>query len=75
MIAAPKLNAHFNPFAGWDVRTLLEIQSKRQGDRTCLIWEPLEGESRRWSYRETVQEIARVGRSKERADAGPIARP
>lgn len=61
MIAAPELNAHFNPFAGWDVRTFLEIQSKRQGDRTCLIWEPLEGESRRWSYRETVEEIARVG--------------
>jgi crotonobetaine/carnitine-CoA ligase len=61
MKAVPLLDAHCNPFAGWDVRSLLELQAKRLGDRSCLIWEPIEGATGRWSYDAFVREIARTG--------------
>ncbi len=60
-IRAPVLNPDLNPYTGWDVRTLLELQAKANSEKKCLIWEPLEGDGRTWSYREFVEEVAKVG--------------
>lgn len=39
-----------NPFAGMDVRSLIDLQAAARGDHPCLIWEPFEGEGFTWSY-------------------------
>ncbi|WP_083384632.1 MULTISPECIES: AMP-binding protein [Cupriavidus] len=49
-IAPPFPHAFVHPFAGCDIRTLIDAQAARRGDHPFLIWEPFEGEGRRWSY-------------------------
>jgi crotonobetaine/carnitine-CoA ligase len=49
-----------NPFAGWDVQTLLDNQASIRGDHPYLIWEPFEDEPRRWSYAEFAHETAQL---------------
>ncbi|MEM5517209.1 AMP-binding protein [Henriciella sp. AS95] len=50
-----------NPFAGWDIRTLLNRQAARFGDKPCLIWEPLDGQEEIWTYGEFVSRLKEVG--------------
>jgi crotonobetaine/carnitine-CoA ligase len=47
------------PFEGWDIRTLIDNQARRRGDRPCLMWEPFEGPPRSWSYAEFGETIRR----------------
>ena len=61
MINAPVLDPRSNPYTGWDVRTLLELQAKLLGEKPCLIWEPFEGEEAQWSYAGFVEKVASVG--------------
>lgn len=49
-IGPPFPHAFVHPFAGCDIRTLIDAQAARRGDHPFLIWEPFEGEGRRWSY-------------------------
>ena len=39
-----------SPFAGMDIRTLVDSQARAQAGRPWLSWEPLEGEPRSWTY-------------------------
>jgi crotonobetaine/carnitine-CoA ligase len=48
-----------SPFEGCDIRTLIDNQAARRGDRPCLIWEPFEGPPRSWSYRDFAETIRR----------------
>jgi carnitine-CoA ligase len=49
------------PFEAMDIRSLIDEQAARHGERAFLIWEPFEGSGRTWSYRafaETVRRFA-----------------
>lgn len=48
-----------NPFEGMDIRSLLDLQAKNRGEHPCLIWEPLAGDRRLWSYAALVDRIRR----------------
>jgi carnitine-CoA ligase len=48
-----------NPFAGRDVRWLLDAQAHRHGDKTCLIWAAFDRDPVTWTYREFVTAIRR----------------
>lgn len=39
-----------SPFEGMDIRTLIDAQAALAGHRTFLVWEPLEGAERSWTY-------------------------
>jgi carnitine-CoA ligase len=54
-----RMNASTWPFAGQDIRTLLNWQRSQRRDQTFLIWEPFEGEGRTWSYGEFVAWVER----------------
>lgn len=47
------------PFEGCDIRTLVDNQAARRGDHPFAIWEPFEGEGRRWSYAEFGDTVRR----------------
>ncbi len=47
-------------FAGQDVPWLLDLWARTKPDHPLLIWEPKNGEERRWSYREFNEEITRI---------------
>lgn len=42
------------------------MQATRHGSRTCLIWEPFDGQSRSWSYAEFAQEVRRFAAGLEK---------
>lgn len=71
MISPPIIDPHANPFTGWDIRTFLQAQALHHGDRPCMIWEPFEGEPRRWSYRSFVEAVARTGAGMAARGIGP----
>ncbi|PZR36703.1 AMP-binding protein [Caulobacter segnis] len=48
-----------NPFAGMDMRSILDARAASRPDHPFLIWEPLEGEGRRWSYAAFVEAVGR----------------
>ncbi len=48
-----------HPFAGMDIRTLVDEQAERRGDHPFLIWEPFEGETRSWSYAQFAAALQR----------------
>lgn len=47
------------PFEGMDIRDLLDRQAERRSGHPLLIWEPLEGEGRQWTYDEGIEAIRR----------------
>lgn len=50
-----------HPFAGTDIRSLVDEQAQRRGESPFLIWEPFSGEPRTWTYAafgETVRRFA-----------------
>jgi carnitine-CoA ligase len=49
-----------NPFAGRDVNWLLDVRAKTRGDHPFLIWEPLEGRTEVWTYRQFQDRVLRV---------------
>ncbi|HET6972224.1 MAG TPA: AMP-binding protein [Phenylobacterium sp.] len=64
MTATP---APLTPFEGMDIRSLIDGQAERRGDRPFLIWEPFEGSGRRWTYAEFATAVRRFA-------AGLVAR-
>lgn len=52
--------AGIHPYAGRDVPWLLQTQAYVRGDATFLIWEPFDGESRRWSFAAFASQVERV---------------
>ena len=40
------------PYAGMDIRSLIQAQAIRHGERAFLVWEPFEGVGRTWTYSE-----------------------
>ncbi len=47
-------------FAGWDVSRLLNDKAALRGNHPFLIWEPLDGNTRTWTYAEFRDEVARI---------------
>ena len=54
MVLAPDagrvLSGHTHPFAGLDVRTVLEARAAQRPDHPFVVWEPFEGEGASYSY-------------------------
>lgn len=63
----PLAPRHVQPFAGRDIRWLVDVQAKRRADHPFLIWEPFEGAPASWSY-------AAFGQAVRRFAAGLAAR-
>lgn len=60
-MAQPGSGSSVHPFAGWDLRTLIDLRAATEGERTFLTWEPSEGPARQWSFAEfaaAVREFA-----------------
>lgn len=47
-------------FTGRDVPWLLATRARTRADHTFLVWDPFEGEGRRWTYAEFAADVARV---------------
>ena len=47
-------------FHGQDVGRLLDQRESERGDHTFLVWEPKDGQSRRWTYAEFAEETRQV---------------
>ena len=47
------------PFAGQDIRSLLEWRREASRDRTFLVWAPFDGEERTWTYGAFVDWVER----------------
>ncbi|MBI1262000.1 MAG: AMP-binding protein [Rhizobiales bacterium] len=53
-------NRHVQPFAGQDIRTLIDLMATRRADHAALIWEPFEGDGTSWSYAAFAEKIRRL---------------
>jgi len=42
--------APVNPFAGMDIRTLIDARAASRADHPFMLWEPFEGTPARWTY-------------------------
>ena len=49
-----------HPFAGWDIAALIEARGRQRGAHPALIWVPLDGPVRAWSYAELADAVARI---------------
>lgn len=47
-------------YAGLDIPTILEQREAARGSHPFLLWEPVSGESRRWSYSEFRREVLSI---------------
>ena len=56
---APFASRHFNPFAGQDIRTLIQAQARLRADHPYLVWRPFEGPRKAWTYAQFAQTVAR----------------
>lgn len=59
MKADEKQYSKLDLFRGMDVTWLVDQWVERQPDKTFLIWEPFEGDERRWSYAELSRDAKR----------------
>jgi crotonobetaine/carnitine-CoA ligase len=50
---------HLQPFAGQDIRTLIEAQASLRGDHPYLVWRPFNGPRQVWTYAQFAERIAR----------------
>lgn len=60
-----------HPFDGMDVPALLAERARRRGGHPLLIWAPLEGPAREWSYAAFVDEVARLAGGLRARGVGP----
>ncbi len=51
-----------SPYVGRDVQSLLAERARRLGDKPFLIWEPLSGEPKTWSYSAFDLLVSRLAR-------------
>lgn len=54
------VHSHFTPFAGQDIRSLIVARALGRANHPFLLWEPFEGETRSWTYREFAARVAGV---------------
>src|SRR5690606_20870913 len=52
-------SASFQPFAGEDVRSLVEAQARLRPEHPYLVWRPFDGPRETWTYREFRDRVAR----------------
>lgn len=52
-------SASFQPFAGEDIRSLVETQARLRAGHPYLVWRPFDGPRRAWTYREFRDRVAR----------------
>ena len=50
----------FQPFAGEDIRSLIEAQARLRTDHPYLVWRPFEGPRVAWTYGEFARRVARI---------------
>ncbi|HQN11895.1 MAG TPA: AMP-binding protein [Quisquiliibacterium sp.] len=50
---------NLQPFAGQDIRTLIEAQARLRADHPYLVWRPFTGARRVWTYAQFAQQVAR----------------
>jgi crotonobetaine/carnitine-CoA ligase len=50
---------HFQPFAGQDIRSLIQAQARLRADHPYLVWRPFEGPRRVWTYAQFARHVAR----------------
>lgn len=64
MAATPRFNPVYSSelydFAGKDVPWLMKLWATQSPDKAFLIWEPKEGESRSWTYRQFWEDTNKV---------------
>ena len=53
------VSRHLNPFAGQDIRTLLQARAATRGDHPYLVWRPFSGPRRAWTYAQFADRVAR----------------
>ena len=63
----PLASRDLNPFAGQDIRSLIDLQGRLRGAHPCIVWEPQTSQRRVWSYAEFADRTARFA-------AGIVAR-
>lgn len=49
-----------NPFAGFDLNSLLDLQARARGSHPFIAWSPGEGSARTWTYAQFADEVARI---------------
>ena len=49
-----------HPFSGWDVNALVDAQANQRPHRDFLIFEPFDGNTRRWTYAEFAHDTRRL---------------
>lgn len=50
---------HMNPFAGQDIRTLLQAQAACRADHPFMVWRPFDGPRTQWTYAQFAARVAR----------------
>jgi crotonobetaine/carnitine-CoA ligase len=50
---------HVQPFAGQDIRTLIQVRARTRADHPFLIWRPFDGPGTRWTYAQFADRVAR----------------
>lgn len=56
----PSANRSLDPFAGRNLRWLLERRAEASGDREALVWRDFAGGNERWTYRTLLDAVDRV---------------
>jgi crotonobetaine/carnitine-CoA ligase len=49
-----------NPFTGFDLNSLLDLQARARGSHPFIVWSPGEGSARNWTYAQFADEVARI---------------
>jgi crotonobetaine/carnitine-CoA ligase len=60
-----------HPFVRLDTAWLLRQACADHGERTFLVWEPFEGEPRRWTYAQARADIRRIAAGLKARGVGP----
>ncbi len=53
------VSRHFQPFAGQDIRTLIQAQARLRANHPYLVWRPFQGKRRVWTYAQFADRVAR----------------
>ncbi len=59
MTAPPLAPRHLQPYAGRDIRWLIDMQGELRGEHPFMVWEPFEGEPASWSYAAFADRVRR----------------
>ena len=71
MAPPPLVSRQLQPFAGQDIRWLIDLQSQQRGAHPFLIWEPFEGKGAAWSYSAFADRVRRFAAGLHARGVGP----